>query len=170
MKPINTSVDLGELYGRIAPKLRRYLVANGCGEALVDDIVQETFRRLVAVRDGLDDDPARLSGLVFTIARNYRTDLARKGRRVTFQPEITDEDAGSTGPAASPSDAAYLRRRLLRAFAALPPLLREAYTLFQVMELPVAEIARRTNVTENLVKVRIYRAKEKLRPLLKDLL
>ena len=61
-------IDLGELYGRIAPKLKRYLVANGCGE------------------------------------------------------------------------------------------------------LPVAEIARRTNATENLVKVRIYRAKEKLRPLLKDLL
>ena len=162
--------DLGAAYSQVAPKLRRYLAANGCGDALAEDIVQETFRRLVAAGDRLDDDPARLSGLVFTIARNYRIDLARKARHETLQPEITDEDAGSVAPPSSPSDLAYLKRRLLQAFAALPPLLREAYTLFQVLELPVAEIARRTNATENLVKVRIYRAKEKLRPLLKDLL
>jgi DNA-directed RNA polymerase specialized sigma24 family protein len=47
--------------------------------------------------------------------------------------------------------------------------LREAYTLFQIAELSIAEIARETNTTENLVKVRIHRAKGKLRELLSDL-
>ena len=83
--------------------------------------------------------------------------------------EIKDEDGGSAGPAQSPSDAEFLRRRLSAAFAKLPPVLRDAYTLFQVAELPIHEIARQTGVSENLVKVRIFRAKQKLQEILSDL-
>ena len=89
--------------------------------------------------------------------------------RISFVDEIKDEDSGTTGPAASPSDAEYLRRRLREAFSKLPPILREAYTLFQIGEMPIREIANQTGVSENLVKVRIFRAKEKLREILSDL-
>ena len=161
--------DIVELYRRIAVRLLKYLVANGCAQAQAEDIVQETFLRLVKMSDDLESDPARLSGLAYTVARNYRNDLARKAKHEVLQGEIGENEGGISSPAPSPSDAGYLRARLEQAFAALPPLLREAYTLFQVMELPVAEIARRTGVSESLVKVRIFRAKEKLRPLLADL-
>ena len=110
-----------------------------------------------------------MSGLAYTIARNLRTDGYRKSRREVLQDEIKDEDAGSTGPAASPSDNAYLRGRLVKALSELPPLLREAYTLFQIQELSIREIARRTNASESSVKVRIFRAKEKLQKNLSDL-
>ena len=159
-----------ELYQKIAGKLMKFLVANNCPEAMAEDIVQETFLRLTKMSDTLDTDPARLSGLAYTIARNYRNDLARKAKHEVLQGEIGEDEGGTAAPAPGPSDAEYLRARITQAFAALPPLLREAYTLFQVMELPVAEIARRTGASESLVKVRIFRAKEKLRPLLKDLL
>ena len=159
-----------ELYQRVAGQLLKYLVANGCAQAQAEDIVQETFLRLVKMSDRLETDPAQLSGLAYTIARNYRNDLARKARREVLQDEIGEDEAGVAAPAQPPSDSDYLRDRLTRAFADLPPLLREAYTLFQVMELPIAEIARRTGVSESLVKVRIFRAKEKLRPLLADLM
>lgn len=159
-----------ELYQNVAARLLKYLVANGCAEAQAEDIVQETFLRLVKMSDELETDPARLSGLAYTIARNYRNDLARKARHEVLQDEIGEDEGGTAAPAPAPSDSEYLRARLAQAFAALPPLLREAYTLFQVMELPIAEIAYRTGASESLVKVRIFRAKEKLRPLLKDLL
>lgn len=68
-----------------------------------------------------------------------------------------------------PSDAEYLRKRLKEAFAKLPPVLREAYTLFQIGEMSISEIANQTGVSENLVKVRIFRAKEKLKEILADL-
>ncbi len=48
-------------------------------------------------------------------------------------------------------------------------LLREAFTLFQVGELSIREIAHETGASENLVKVRIHRAKQKLQVLLADL-
>ena len=159
-----------ELYQTVAGRLLKYLVANGCAEAQAEDVVQETFLRLVKMSDELETDPARLSGLAYTIARNYRNDLARKARHEVLQDEIGEDEGGMAAPAPAPSDSEYLRARLAQAFAALPALLREAYTLFQVMELPIAEIAYRTGASESLVKVRIFRAKEKLRPLLEDLL
>ena len=112
-----------------------------------------------------------MSGLVFTIARNLRKNETRDLRREVLTDEIPeDPDAASTPPATSPSDTIYLRRRLIAAFAKLPPLLREAYTLFQIAEMSISEIARETNATESLVKVRIHRAKNKLREILSDLM
>lgn len=162
-------MDIERLYNSIAPRLTNYLVANGTNYATACDIVQETFVRIWKRRDELMDDDSQISGLAYTIARNLRTDLFRKASHETLQDEIKDEDAGTVSPAELPSDQDYLRRRVLEALAKLPPLLREAYTLFQIQELSIREIAMRTNASESSVKVRIFRAKEKLRPLLEDL-
>ena len=156
-------------YNAIAPKLTNYLVANGVGYAQSCDIVQETFLRIWKMRETVVDDPEQISGLAYTIARNLRTDNYRKSSRETLQEEIKDEDAGTVGPAASPSDAAYIRGRIVKALSELPPLLREAYTMFQIQEMSIRQIAQLTHASESSVKVRILRAKEKLQILLKDL-
>ncbi len=159
------------LYKEIAPRLTNHLVASGQGYAAACDVVQETFLRIWKMRDQLRNDDSQVSGLAFTIAKNLVREHFRKDSRMTLQAEITDGEAGVVEPVVErQSDTGELRRRLQEAFAALPPLLREAYSMFQIMGLPIAEIARRTNVSESNVKVRIFRAKEKLRPLLKDLL
>lgn len=163
-------MNIESLYNEIAPKLTNYLVANGSSYAAACDIVQETFLRIWKMRETLVDETDQISGLAYTIARNLRTDGFRKAKHEVLQDEIKDEDAGSVGPAASPSDNAYLRNRLVKALAELPPLLREAYTLFQIQELSIREIARRTNASESSVKVRIFRAKEKLQKSLADLM
>ena len=162
-------MTIEEHYNAIAPKLTSYLVGSGTDYHAACDIVQETFLRLWKKRDELLDDPSQVSGYVYTIARNLRADRMRKLSRETLQDEIKDEDAGAVMPPdSSASDTAYLRRRLNEALAQLPPLVREAFTLFQVSELSVREIARITGATENLVKVRVFRAKQKLRELLAD--
>ena len=162
-------MNIEEIYKTIAPKLTNWLVSTGSTYHEACDLVQNTFLKIWKMRDDLHGDNTDVSGLAFTIARNLRKNLARDDARLTFVDEIKDEDGGSTGPAQSPSDAEYLRRRLLAAFAKLPPILRDAYTLFQVGELPIHEIARQTGVSENLVKVRIFRAKQKLQEILSDL-
>lgn len=160
-----------EHYQILAPKLTNWLVATGSSYSVACDIVQDTFVKLWKMRDDLRDNDSAVSGLVFTIARNLRKNMARDDRRMVFQEEIREEDAGTTSgaPPTVSDDLALLRNRLQKAFAELPPLLREAYTLFQVGELSIREIAHETGVSENLVKVRIHRAKEKLRVLLADL-
>ena len=162
-------MNIEEIYKTIAPKLTNWLVSTGSTYHESCDLVQSTFLKIWKMRDDLRGDDSDVSGLAFTIARNLRKNLARDDARLTFVDEIKDEDGGSTGPANSPSDAEYLRRRLSAAFAKLPPVLRDAYTLFQVGELPIHEIARQTGVSENLVKVRIFRAKQKLQEILSDL-
>ena len=162
-------MNIEEIYKTIAPKLTNWLVSTGSSYHEACDLVQNTFLKIWKMRDDLHGDNTDVSGLAFTIARNLRKNLARDDARLTFVDEIKDEDGGSTGPAQSPSDAEYLRRRLSAAFAKLPPILRDAYTLFQVGELPIHEIARQTGVSENLVKVRIFRAKQKLQEILSDL-
>ena len=176
------SLDFEKLYSEIAPRLTNFLVAGGCDYPAACDIVQETFLRMWKRRDELVEDPAQISGFAYTLAKNLRNDGFRKAKREVLQAEIKDSDddselsvprgasAEDSVRPASPSDNEYLRKRLDAAFAQLPPLLREAYLLFQVYELPIREIAHRTNQTESNVKVRIFRAKEKLKPLLMDLL
>ena len=93
----------------------------------------------------------------------------RDNSRITYTDEIPEDASVTQPPATSPSDADYLRKRLTEAFAQLPPILREAYTLFQIGERSIREIALETGVSENLVKVRIFRAKEKLKVILADL-
>lgn len=162
-------MNIEEIYKTIAPKLTNWLVSTGSTYHEACDLVQSTFLKIWKMRDDLRGDDSNVSGLAFTIARNLRKNLARDDSRITFVEEVRDEDGGATGPANSPSDAEYLRRRLSAAFAKLPPVLRDAYTLYQIAELPIREISRQTGVSESLVKVRIFRAKQKLREILADL-
>ncbi|MBR4615862.1 MAG: RNA polymerase sigma factor [Kiritimatiellae bacterium] len=162
-----------EHYKAIAPRLTNWLVATGSPYAEACDLVQETFMRIWKMRDDLLDNDAAVSGLAFMTARNLRKNLARDDSRLTFKEEITEEDAGSVSPSELPSEAAQrtreLRQKLTKAFAKLPPALRETYTLFQIGERSIREIAAETGVGESLVKVRIFRAKEKLRVILSEM-
>ena len=175
-------MTIEEHYNALAPKLTNWLVATGSPYHEACDIVQNTFLKVWKMKDDLRDNDAAVSGLVFTIARNLRKNLARDNSRLTFVPEIRDPDDSESGEPTVPSDSLavqpsggmpsdidYLRRRLTEAFLKLPPILREAYTLFQIGELSVREVAAQTGVSENLVKVRVHRAKEKLKVLLADL-
>ena len=162
-------MNIEEQYRKLAPRLTNWLVSSGSSYHEACDLVQNTFLKLWKMRDDLREDESAVSGLVFTIARNLRKNQARDDSRIAFVEEIREEDAGSSGPAASPSDAEYLRRRIKEAIARLPPVLKEAFTLFQIGEMSVKDVAMQTGVSENLVKVRVFRAKEKLREILKDL-
>ncbi|MBP5510835.1 MAG: RNA polymerase sigma factor [Kiritimatiellae bacterium] len=158
-----------ELYNQIAPKLTNYLVGSGCSYANACDIVQETFLRVWKKRDTLKDDLSQVSGYIYTVARNIRIDRMRKESFETLQPEIRDEDAGTVEPAVMRGDAEHLRKRIEEAMAQLPPLVREAFSLFQISEMSVREISKLTGASESLVKVRVHRAKQKLRELLSDI-
>ncbi len=165
-------MNIEELYKSIAPKLTNWLVSTGSPYQVACDLVQDVFLKLWKMRDDLLDNEAAVSGLAFTMAKNLRKNLYRDNSRVTFTDEVPD--VADSNPSVAPDrltdiDAAYLRNRLSKAFAELPPPLREAYTLFQIGNLSVRDIASQTGVSENLVKVRIFRAKQRLQQILSDL-
>ena len=86
-------MEIEQVYREVAPKLQSYLTGNGCSYATACDIVQETFLRLWKRKDELSDDPHQVSGLAFTIARNYRNDLARKAQHEVLAAR--DEGCGT---------------------------------------------------------------------------
>jgi RNA polymerase sigma-70 factor (ECF subfamily) len=161
-------MKLEEHYRTLAPRLTNWLIATGSSHAEASDLTQETFLKIWEMRDTLRDDDTALTSLIFTIARNLRKNQLRDNQRILFTDQPLPEEAVENA-APSSSDMDYVRQRIQAALDQLPPLLREAYTLFQIAELSIAEIARETNTTDNLVKVRIHRAKTKLRELLADL-
>lgn len=161
--------EIESLYKKLAPKVTNFLVANNTEYAVACDIVQETFLRVWKMREELDHDESRVSGLVYTIARNLRTDAFRRDRFMTYREKFEDHELVAEAAPSTADDGEYLKKRLVDALAELPPLLREAFLLFQVSELSIREISFQLGIGESLVKVRIFRAKQKLKELLKDL-
>ncbi len=111
-----------------------------------------------------------LSAFLFTTARNLRANRVRDDSRLSLVDSVSENAATADArDALPPSDAEYIRSRIAAALGLLPDSLREAYTLYQIAELSVSEVASLTGVSENLVKVRLHRAKKALRKTLADL-
>ena len=170
-------MDLERAYQEAGPKIVGYLVATGADEATARDLLHDAVVKVMRrINERTEEEAAadNLPALLFTAARNLRKNLARDDARLTFVDEVRDGDCGhavegGAGAASSAADSEYLRRRLKSALARLPEALRETYTLYQVGERSVREVAETTGASENLVKVRLHRAKASLRRLLGDL-
>lgn len=166
-------MEIEEIYRTIAPKLQSHLTGKGLSPATACDIVQETFFRVWKKRDELSDDPHEVSGLVFTIARNYWTDLMRKDRRMSVRADLSDEidrqaekRVGRTvSPGEESEETEALKRRLKASLERMPVRLLEAFVLSRIGNLAVREIAQEIDASEANVKVRVHRAKELFREL-----
>ena len=88
-----------ELYEAVAPQLTRYLRARGVPEP--DDVVGETFVKVVRYIEGFDGDEAAFRTWVFTIGRNLVVDDLRKRSRrpVDVVPDDQLLKAGLRGDA-----------------------------------------------------------------------
>ena len=147
-------------YREVGPKIVGYLVATGTDEATARDILHDAFVRIMRRGARPGDD---LCALAFATARNLRANRTRDDSRLAIVecPEELDTRTTDGREATMASaDAVYLRARIAASLATLPDVVRETYTLYQIGERSVREIAEITSVTENLVKVRLYRAKK----------
>lgn len=143
------------------------------GDTDAEDLAQEAFvRAWRGLRRFRGDSAFRtwLYGVTVNVVRTHY------GRRKRFRrlfwvgggeteggPEPADPDTGI-------EDALVMRNAIDRALAALPPDLREAVTLRDVQGLEYREIADVLGVPIGTVESRIFRARQKLRPLLAPLM
>ena len=171
-------MEIEQVYREVAPKLQSYLTGNGCSYATACDIVQETFLRLWKRKDELSDDLHQVSGLAFTIARNYRNDLHRKNARMVDCSDCSNDQAedqmlegqdvrlDEARPGEAEEEGAALRRRLKASLGRMPVELLETFALSRLGKLTVKDIASGTGASEANVKVRVHRAKEMIGKLL----
>lgn len=169
-------IGIEEVYREVTPKLMSYLKGKGCSYAVSCDIVQETFLRLLNLQERIRWDMHEVSGLAFTIARNYRNDLARKSRREQIGGFQDDDDSGAVSSGSvdavrlgeDEDEIADLRRRLRATLGRMPVKLLEIFALSRLGKMTVKEIAGGTGVSESNVKVRVHRARELFKSCFED--
>src|SRR5690554_4634269 len=128
------------------------------------DVVQEAYLRAYRGLKRFRGD-AQFSTWMYRITANCSsTYLGRRKRN--RHDELTDDIVADEEPAVNPearADAAALRARLQDALRELPPRLRAVVVLRDIYDLPHEAIAAELGISESAAKVRLHRARRKLR-------
>lgn len=142
----------------IEPALRAYLLKRFPSLPDHDDLVQETYTRLMRARE--NGRLTYVKAFLFTAARNAAIDLIRRRRTVTYEPisELTELPALDEAP----DVAATLERQqrlelLIEAVAALPERCRAVMMLRHLDGLRYKEIAERLGISPETVKVHMLK-------------
>jgi RNA polymerase sigma-70 factor (ECF subfamily) len=160
---------LQELVGRYQYRLVRYLIYLLGRRDEVDDLVQETWLRVLE-RGSSYDGRSRFEPWLFTIARNLAIDHMRKGRIFSRDSNAEGEqDTALQMPASNaPSPFALAARtedaeRLAGSLETLQPIYREALVLRFQEELSLQEISGVVGAPVATVASRIHRGLRALR-------
>lgn len=147
------------LIARWHEQLWRYLRRLADSNEVADDLVQDTWVRVLRGISGLRDG-TRLRPWLFGIARRVAMDrLRRQYTQRTDDEAIIEEFAAPEPDVALESDLAALDSGL----AALPVREREALALFYLRELSIEQMAVLLEVPVGTVKSRLFRARSLLR-------
>jgi RNA polymerase sigma-70 factor (ECF subfamily) len=160
---------LEELVRRYHGPLRNFAVRFLDDRDAADDVVQETFLRVLEAAPRWRAT-AKVSTYLHTIAANLCRDELKRARRRREEPLEEGED-GPVDPAPSPEAQALANLRAAKVRAAvqrLPPEQREAVLLHHYQGLSHPEIAQVCRCPVGTVKSRLHHAHRKLREWLAD--
>jgi RNA polymerase sigma factor (sigma-70 family) len=149
------------LFAHFAPRVKAFLMKSGTAPDAAEECAQEVMATLWRKAGMFDGSKASVTTWVFTIARNRRIDMIRRGRR----PEPEDLP---WGPEADPGPAEVMAlqeetERLGRALATLPEPQRKLIERAYFGELSHSEIAAETGLPLGTIKSRIRLALDRLR-------
>jgi RNA polymerase sigma-70 factor (ECF subfamily) len=157
-----------KLFAFYAPRLKTYLTRMGAGDAVAEELVQETF--LTVWRKAGLFDPARASAgtWIFTIARNLRIDSLRRARR----PEIDLSDPVLVPDPEPPPDheleVAQTHALVQDAFAQLPEDQATVIRLAFLEDKSHSQIAAQLALPLGTVKSRLRLALRRMRIVIED--
>lgn len=169
------ALAFSRLFARVAPAVRAFFVRAFADRAVADDLLQTTFLKLHRARATYRPG-SPLRPWLFTIAGRVRLDELR--RRYRLPPHVGEEEI-EAAEAANPAptvEAEACERDLGEVVRAaidrLPASQRVVIHLHRYEQLSFADVARALGTTEGAVKLRAFRAYERLRrelaPLIKE--
>jgi RNA polymerase sigma-70 factor, ECF subfamily len=136
-----------------------------------DDIAQEVFVRAWRSLRTFRGESLFRTWLHRVAINVVRTSQTRRGRWLRLFTSDSEEGTPEQATGEEPLDAVLARRQVIdRALATLPEDLRIAVTLRDLQGLDYKEIAGVLGVPAGTVESRIFRARQKLKPLLAPLL
>jgi RNA polymerase sigma-70 factor (ECF subfamily) len=131
------------------------------------DVVQETYLRAWKAMKRFRGD-AQFSTWLYRITANTSASMTQRRSRQrvdTLDDAEVIDDRPFVNPEAS-SEASALQERLSAAVAGLPPKLRAVVVLKDVYDLSHEDIAEELGISEAAAKVRLHRARKRLRDVL----
>ena len=149
-----------DLYARVARPLWGYLARATSNDALADDLLQETFFRMI--RAGFvpeTDDHAR--NFLYKVATNLVRDHFRSPKKDTLPLEHSPAVEG-------PGDRVRLRRDVQRLLRDLKPRERELLWLGHVEQFSHKEIAEILGLKPGSIRLLLFRARRKLAGLMEE--
>lgn len=153
-------MDFTEIYEKYARDVHRFALYLSGSPTLAEDLTSETFVRAFYGRSDLR--VGTLKAYLFAIARNLYRDALAAQRRIVPGDDLPDLADPLPGPDTSAADRQTFAN-VLRAIQRLPDPEREALVLAVDQDLSYDQIAVILGCSVAAVKVRIYRARLKLK-------
>jgi len=153
--------QLREVYEEHGPFVIRSLRYLGVREADLDDTLQEVFL-VVYQRLGDYEEKGRVRAWLYSICTRVAHAQRRKSgrRRESGVPEFFEESAAPTQHAhVEDREALALGERLL---SHLPPEQREVFLLYEVEDMPMAEIAQALDCPLQTAYSRLHKARSRI--------
>ncbi len=168
--------------GSVYAYCAKVLLSAGLSEELVEDTFQEVFLRVSQYRHTFVSGEFR--AWIFTVTRNTCLSSKKRGLRnnlssgTLIDPDsVTDDEAlnGQTMIRRSDDPLEILTQKeqtnlLLAAIAELPETYREALMLSEYEGLTYEEIGKLTGTSLSTIRIRVFRAKKRLRKVLRPIL
>ena len=163
-------MNLIEIYDQYYQRIRKFILHTVKNEWLADDLVQETFIRisnnLKSVRD-----TSKLRSWIFRIAYNICQDYFRSQVKSSSleEEEVPEETTpGNASKVHKTLEQYQMRKCIQNQINHLPNSLRSVIILSDIEEFSHQEIAAIIGITVDNVKVRLHRARKKLKILLEE--
>jgi RNA polymerase sigma-70 factor (ECF subfamily) len=168
-------LEFEPIYDAFRPKIHRYL-ARLTGATEADDLTQEVF---IKVSRGLKDfrDGSKLSSWIYRIATNVALDHLRRTSPMTTEISSIDTE-GEEEPVRLRGRISLIDQQLIRkemsacirnVIKKLPEEYRTVIVLGELEEFKNSEIAEILQVSLDTVKIRLHRARSKLKKELEKL-
>ena len=167
-------MEFWEIYDQYYAKVRRFILALVKDEWAADDLIQETFLRIQENLSSLRD-PLKMSSWIFRIAYHLCQDhfrqlkAAQKNESIDGEKiETLEEVFVQEEPVQKDLERREMGQCVQNQIDLLPQSLRAVLVLFDLMELNHQEIAETLGITIENVKVRLHRARKKLKSILEE--
>lgn len=161
-------MDFYEVYDQYYDRVRNFIVGKVKSPWVADDLVQETFMRVLLNLETLIDQE-KLSSWIFRIAANLCQDHFRQSKRNLIP--FDDNDAGAS------SDEASMEKQMEQyqmslwvqdQINLLPEPMRQVIYLCDIKQETYQEAADLLGISLENVKVRLHRARKQLKAILED--
>ena len=168
-------MEFFEIYDQYYSKVRKFILAVVKDEWVADDVIQETFLKVQQNIKSLRD-PSRLSSWIFRIAHNLCQDHFRRMKKSRKEERIDQEETEDLNEALIQKGLGIQKELEQRQMGEcvqnqinlLPEPLRTVLVLFDIMEFSHQESADILGITVKNVKVRLHRARKRLKAILEE--